>query len=138
MDDEAHAIATRNAAALEAERDFDQFVERVAQSRHSTPEQIDRIAQGRVWSGKEALRLGLVDDLGGLEDAIRCAAKLAKIEKYLTTRPTAVRVRVSAKVKGSKAASLMEATIDLGGPRPRLTGLRDLTDQVSSLQSQVK
>ena len=66
------------------------------------------------------------------------ASKLAKIEKYLTTRPTAVRVRVSAKVKGSKAASLMEATIDLGGPRPRLTGLRDLTDQVSSLQSQVK
>ena len=65
-------------------------------------------------------------------------SKLAKIEKYLTTRPTAVRVRVSAKVKGSKAASLMEATIDLGGPRPRLTGLRDLTDQVSSLQSQVK
>lgn len=65
-------------------------------------------------------------------------SKLARIEKYLTTKPTAVRVRVSARVKGSKAASLMEATIDLGGPRPRLTGLRDLTDQASALQSQAK
>jgi len=65
-------------------------------------------------------------------------SKLAKVEKYLTTKPTAVRVRVSARVKGSKAASLMEATIDLGGPRPRLTGLRDLTDQATSLQSQAK
>jgi len=60
-------------------------------------------------------------------------SKLAKVEKYLTTRPTAVRIRVSATVKGSKAASLLEATIDLGGPRPRITGVRDLTDQASTL-----
>jgi hypothetical protein len=44
-----------------------------------------------------------------------------------------VRIRVSATVKGSKAASLLEATIDLGGPRPRITGVRDLTDQASTL-----
>lgn len=59
--------------------------------------------------------------------------KLAKVEKYLTTHPTAVRIRVAARVKGAKSAALMEGTIDLGGPRPRLTSLRDLSDQASTM-----
>ena len=63
-------------------------------------------------------------------------SKLAKVEKYLTTRPTAVRVQVAARVKGAKSAALMEGTIDLGGPRPRLTSLRDLSDQASTLLPQ--
>ncbi len=60
------------------------FVNRVAEGRKMTFEQVDAIAQGRVWSGKEALDKGLVDELGGLEDAIVCAAELAGVEKYKT------------------------------------------------------
>lgn len=60
------------------------FVNRVAEGRKMTFEQVDAIAQGRVWSGKEALDKGLVDELGGLEDAIICAAELAGVEKYKT------------------------------------------------------
>lgn len=45
-----------------------------------TFEQVDAIAQGRVWSGTEALKLGLVDKIGGLNDAVAEAAKIAKIK----------------------------------------------------------
>jgi protease IV len=58
---------------------YDQFVEKVAASRHSTPEKIDALAQGRVWTGRQAKERGLVDALGGLSDAIALAKQRAKI-----------------------------------------------------------
>jgi protease-4 len=58
---------------------YDQFVEKVADSRHSTPEKIDQIAQGRVWTGRQAKENGLVDQLGGLDAAIAVAKQRAKI-----------------------------------------------------------
>lgn len=58
---------------------YRQFLSIVAQSRHKTPEQIDAIAQGRVWDGGTAHQLGLVDSFGGLHDAIAKAGQLAKI-----------------------------------------------------------
>ncbi len=61
------------------------FVDRVAKGRDMTTAQVDSIAQGRVWTGAEALENGLVDRLGSLEDAIEMAAELADIETYRTT-----------------------------------------------------
>jgi len=58
---------------------YDDFVEKVAQSRGSTPEKIDQIAQGRVWTGRQAKEIGLVDELGGLATAISIAKQRAKI-----------------------------------------------------------
>ena len=58
---------------------YDQFVERVAESRHSTPEKIDALAQGRVWTGRQAKQNGLVDELGGLDRAVAVAKQRAKI-----------------------------------------------------------
>ncbi len=58
---------------------YDQFVEKAAQSRHTTPEKIDAIAQGRVWTGRQAKQIGLVDELGGLERAIAIAKQRANI-----------------------------------------------------------
>jgi len=58
---------------------YDQFVEKVAEARHSTPERIDAIAQGRVWTGRQALAIGLVDELGGLDRAVRRAKQRASI-----------------------------------------------------------
>jgi protease IV len=58
---------------------YSDFTTLVAKARKSTPEKIDLIAQGRVWSGKDALALGLVDKLGSFDDAVASAGKLAKM-----------------------------------------------------------
>ncbi|MGO4820463.1 MULTISPECIES: signal peptide peptidase SppA [unclassified Flavobacterium] len=60
------------------------FVTHVAEGRNMTFAQVDSIAQGRVWAGSEAVKIGLVDKIGGLKDAIKEAASLAKIKKYST------------------------------------------------------
>ena len=59
---------------------YEQFLARVSTSRRMTRDQVHEIAQGRVWSGRQAQKLGLVDELGGIQDAVRFAAKQAKIE----------------------------------------------------------
>jgi len=58
---------------------YDQFVEKVAETRHMTAEQVDGLGQGRVWTGQQAKQLGLVDELGGLDRAIALAKQAAKI-----------------------------------------------------------
>ena len=58
------------------ERSYQLFLERVAASRSRTPEEIDRIAGGRVWTGRQALENGLVDELGGFEKALAAARRL--------------------------------------------------------------
>lgn len=60
------------------------FVTRVAQGRKMSFAQVDSIAQGRVWTGAEALKIGLVDKIGDLDDAIAKAASLAKVKEYRT------------------------------------------------------
>ena len=58
---------------------YDTFVEKAASGRNTTPERIDAIAQGRVWTGAQGKQLGLVDELGGLERAVAMAKQRAKI-----------------------------------------------------------
>lgn len=64
------------------ERGYERFVNRVAEGRRLDPAAVEQIAQGRVWAGKTAYELGLVDALGGLEDAVQSAAALAKLEAF--------------------------------------------------------
>jgi protease-4 len=66
----------------EIERGYEVFLERVATGRKKTREQVDSIAQGRVWAGVDAKRLGLVDGLGSFEDATTAAAHRAKMTDY--------------------------------------------------------
>lgn len=65
----------------EVDQIYDDFLSRVAQGRKMTKENVNKIARGRVWAGSDAKRIGLVDELGGLEDAIMYAAKVANISK---------------------------------------------------------
>ena len=67
---------------LFVERGYDTFISRCAEGREKTKEEIDAIGQGRVWTGKQALDLGLVDALGGVDLAVKTAAELAGIEKF--------------------------------------------------------
>ncbi len=67
------------------ERVYTTFLQRVAEGRKMTVDEADAIAQGRVWTGKEALEIGLVDELGGLDNALEGAATLAGLVDYRTT-----------------------------------------------------
>lgn len=63
-------------------RGYRLFLKRVADGRKMTPEQVDKIAQGCVWTGNQALKIKLVDKLGTLNDAVAEAAKRAKLQDY--------------------------------------------------------
>lgn len=64
------------------EKVYDTFLGHVSEGRNMTKEEVDAIGQGRVWTGEDALELGLVDELGGLEDAIAYAAEQAGLDNY--------------------------------------------------------
>ncbi|WP_288983486.1 signal peptide peptidase SppA [uncultured Flavobacterium sp.] len=66
------------------EKTYATFLKRVADGRKMKTEEVDAIAQGRVWTGVDAQKLGLVDEIGGLDDAIKYAAKLGKTTSYRT------------------------------------------------------
>ncbi len=66
----------------QVENTYTTFKNHVAEGRSLTPERVEEIAKGRVWSGEDAIKVGLVDEIGGLEAAIAEAAMLAKIEHY--------------------------------------------------------
>ena len=61
---------------------YDEFVNKVANNREMRYEEVHAVAKGRIWSGEKALQLGLVDKIGGLEDALTSASKLAEIDDY--------------------------------------------------------
>ena len=61
---------------------YHDFTSRVASGRNKSISYIDSIGQGRVWSGEKALELGLVDRIGGVQDALDCAARMAKLKTY--------------------------------------------------------
>lgn len=72
----------RDFVAEGIEDTYQTFLERVAKGRNINIERVDSLAQGRVYSGTEALELGLIDELGTLDDAIAIAANLAEIEDF--------------------------------------------------------
>ncbi|MCB0756143.1 MAG: signal peptide peptidase SppA, partial [Flavobacteriales bacterium] len=61
---------------------YTDFITKVAEGRKMKVADVDSIGQGRVWSGEDALQIGLVDKLGGIDEAIACAARMAEVENY--------------------------------------------------------
>ncbi len=105
-----HAIMTTNRKLTEEELTIIQqgvdeiyslFKQRVAEGRGMSVEEVNRIARGRVWTGRDALEVGLVDELGGIKDAIAFAAKKAGIKE--------VKTLYYPKVKEDKIGELLEA-----------------------------
>jgi protease-4 len=79
MNDAERMIITNDIETI-----YTTFITHVSEGRKLTVAQVDSIGQGRVWSGVDAKRLGLVDEFGGLNDAIKEAASLAKLKEYST------------------------------------------------------
>lgn len=72
----------KQALQMGIEHGYHRFISLVGENRHLPLEQVDSIAQGHVWTGQDALRLGLVDKLGDFDDAVALAAQLAKLKRY--------------------------------------------------------
>jgi protease-4 len=64
------------------DRGYEEFLGRVSSGRGKSRDEVNTIAQGRVWTGEDALKLGLVDHLGSFDDAVKAAAKRAKLDKW--------------------------------------------------------
>ncbi len=77
MSDESRALLQSQIG-----RGYEEFLQRVSSGRKKTRDEVDSIAQGRVWAGNDAKRLGLVDQLGSFDDAVRSAARRAKLTDY--------------------------------------------------------
>ncbi|HEX3950611.1 MAG TPA: signal peptide peptidase SppA [Steroidobacteraceae bacterium] len=77
--DRALGPVTKQLLQASVDHAYQQFLRRVADGRKKSVEDVDKIAQGRVWAGVDAQRIGLVDHLGGLKDATDAAAKLAEL-----------------------------------------------------------
>jgi len=117
------------------------FLQVVASGRHMPLEQVDALAQGRVWSGLDAQRLGLVDSLGDLDDATKAAATLAGIEQdYSTvriTQPMSLREKILVELFGDAdalstqvLAHISTRLLILGDtwlPAPVMQGMADLS-----------
>jgi protease-4 len=105
---------------------YREFLQGVAEGRHMTVEAVDKIGQGRVWSGERARQLGLVDELGGLDAAISAAKTLAKI-------PASERISL---IYLPPAKSLFERIRDVVGNTGVLgrgATLRQWLDQIETL-----
>ncbi len=72
----------RNSIKEGIEHVYSTFKQRVADSRGMSLEEVEKLAQGRVWSGQQALANGLIDGLGGMDEALAAAARLAEIQEY--------------------------------------------------------
>ncbi|MBK8043182.1 MAG: signal peptide peptidase SppA [Haliscomenobacter sp.] len=103
----------QEAAKMQAgtEEMYEVFLGHVAKGRKMKRDSVHAIAQGRVWSGRDALRIGLVDRLGGLEEALQAAAKLAKVKSYRTAEYPTV---------PNPLQQLMEELMGAGSPETRM------------------
>jgi protease-4 len=114
---------------------YREFLARVAAARGSTPEQIDQVAQGRVWTGRQAQQRGLVDTLGGLHEALQSAARRAKLgdrfevvyvqeeprglERWLRLLPETLARAVDLRLQGVLPAPLAQIGHELAWLQPR-------------------
>jgi len=120
--DRALSPVSKQVLQASVDHAYQQFLRRVADGRKKSVEDIDKIAQGRVWSGIDAQRIGLVDHLGGLKDATDAAAKLAQlgsdydvdyIETELSLREQLLMQIRSQTVRAVQVAGLMPQRSDL-------------------------
>jgi len=119
-------------------RGYGEFIGKVAQARGKTPEAVDAIAQGRVWSGAQAKERGLVDRLGGLHDAIASAAARAKLgqdyQVRYVEREMSTWERLALSFSNSEGAARLARWTGLRMPRGLLDGA-ELRQAVATLES---
>jgi protease IV len=108
---------------------YRRFIDLVARGRDMTPDDVDHVGQGRVWSGDKALELKLIDGVGGLDEAIAAAAKRANIQRY--------GVRYLEKPLSTRDQLLAQIFQNLGLADDRAQGISMLARRISAALSQL-
>jgi protease-4 len=118
------------------------FLQRVATARKLTVDSVGMIAEGRVWSGAQALRIGLVDSIGGLDMALKSAASLAKltgdyeVREYPHVKSATERITELLEDKPAPVAARANAALREMGARGAAADLaRDVTRELTMLLS---
>lgn len=109
---------------------YDNFISHVAEGRHMKKEEVDKIGQGRVWSGANAINIGLIDSFGGLEDAIQVAAEAANLENYRIVDYPKLKEPLQQFIEefqGNVRASVLKQ--ELGSEYKYYEALKDITNQ---------
>ena len=120
------------------DRGYSLFRKRVADGRKMTTEQVEAIAQGRVWLGQDAIKIKLVDQLGGLDQAVAKAAALAKLKEYHTTsypEPADWTLQLIDKLQGSSYLD-EQMRLTLGDYYSLFTTMRTMNQQ-AAIQARV-
>ena len=124
MTAEAKAMMQRN-----VENFYTNFITKVAQGRGKTPEYINTIAKGRVWSGIDAKPIGLVDEFGGLKKAIQVAANKANLKSYgIVTYPKTMGILEQIMDNSSEEVKMKSLTKELGKPYYFFLQLKDISE----------
>ena len=119
------------------DRGYRQFVGNVAKARDKSFAEIDAVAQGRVWTGEQALKRGLVDQMGGLQDAIAYAAKDAKLGSNYAVRyiePPSSPLEKFLEGAGNSATAQALASLGVHVPKSWLAAVPELAPALSMLQ----
>ena len=119
---------------------YAQFIQRVASGRRKTPAAVDAIAQGRVWAGRDALRLGLVDRIGDYDEAVHAAAKRAKLGQDYDVRVIEPQLSFAEQLLLNARSTLGRVLAPLGeGTHSALAPVLDtkLAPQLAPLQREV-
>jgi protease-4 len=88
--------------SLNISQGYKQFIDRVMTGRHMSVEDVEKVAQGRVWAAKTAHEIGLIDQLGGLSEAVKSAAQLANLDAYnviYVDKPISAKERILRKIR---------------------------------------
>lgn len=109
---------------------YDDFLKRVAAGRKMTSTQVDSIGQGRVWSGEDAKNLGLVDEIGDLDDAVKAAAGMAGLSEYvikeLPMMLDPLQEAIKALTGGNETSMMTKVGEELGIPLEKLLEARKM------------
>ena len=121
---EAFKVQTRKSI----ESTYATFKERVSQGRDLTESTVENIAQGRVWTGKQAVEIGLVDSLGGLQETVEAAAKIVGVENYNIMEYPQFEENLSSLVSGMQISLALNNLLNVLLPnsvQPEITLLKE-------------
>lgn len=120
------------------ERGYKLFRKRVADGRHMSVDAVEKVAQGHVWLGKDAIGIKLVDQLGGLDDAVSKAAQLAKVKEYHTYSYPGKADVIDQLLNETKSGSYLEGQLSstLGEYYPMFVMLKNINRQ-SAIQARI-